>query len=953
MDESAPALPTLDRRLTGARENYRSAGLAKRRRVDQPPAQLISRPMNAKAPSPREPVILVSGDLTNDHFLYTGERFNALDLQGRGVVRQTKPGGVALLYRLLGETFGDASAPDNRARRVHSRIDFQTEVEGDTCWEGYALWEPCAGFGKDGKANGKDLRWRSIRGLGFGEQSVCEPPPLRLNKKLPGELDVVVLDDLGLEFRHKPAAALWCLDLLSQSARKPWIVLKMAAPAAHGDLWWNLVQHHADRLVVVTSAEDLRAAPARISRGSSWERTVEDLSRELASHPVLRELARCRHLIVRFGKEGAFWRARTESGAGFQEHLVFDPQRIEGEWMQELKQKKIDGRVFGMKTVLTAAVVWELARHSVSGGEVNLAPALQAGLDAIRTLQREGHGKVGYLEPSPNAPTGKKFLHEPGFPCAAVAERIRAGGKDFATLPLQAQKGEQWSLLGPNDQLAALRRRAHAIAVLVARRGPGVLENIPYGRFGKLQSVDRHEIEQYRAVRQLMHEYVAARRRAGADDEAKPLAIGVFGAPGAGKSFGVKQIARLVLGDQKPLEFNLSQFKDQQDLLGAFHQVRDRALQGGVPLVFWDEFDSRDFFWLQYFLAPIQDGKFQEGQITHYIGPSIFVFAGGTSESWSAFGVPPAEIDPADRGQWEQNFRMSKGRDFKSRISAALNVLGPNVRKAPVGTEGQPPKNLSDVCVPIRRALLLRSMLGLGEDERWDGDPGLLSALLEVPSFRHGARSLEKLVLHLKERGGRNPKRAHLPGLEILSMHLESPEEFLRLCDRALPFQQEARVIGPHIHGYWWDLGQKNNWTQKYPREFDQLPEDVKEDNYAAARRIPELLALAGLALASGDAAAPLSTEKVKSFLRENLELLAETEHDGWMAQKLAGGWRLGSATDGKQDVANRLHPALVPYAELSDEDQEKDRQNVLRIPDFVSAAGFKITPVGEENQEA
>ncbi len=99
-----------------------------------------------------------------------------------------------------------------------------------------------------------------------------------------------------------------------------------------------------------------------------------------------------------------------------------------------------------------------------------------------------------------------------------------------------------------------------------------------------------------------------------------------------GKSFGTKEIAKEVVGAKTPfLEFNLSQFKGVEELIGAFHQVRDKVLEGDTPVVFWDEFDSGSYRWLQYLLAPMQDGKFQEGQITHPIGKCIFVFAGATS----------------------------------------------------------------------------------------------------------------------------------------------------------------------------------------------------------------------------------------------------------------------------------------------------------------------------------
>ncbi len=103
------------------------------------------------------------------------------------------------------------------------------------------------------------------------------------------------------------------------------------------------------------------------------------------------------------------------------------------------------------------------------------------------------------------------------------------------------------------------------------------------------------------------------------------------------------------------MEFNLSQFKDSADLIGAFHQVRDRVLQGFVPVVFWDEFDSGNYKWLQYLLAPMQDGKFQEGQITHPIGKCVFIFAGATSATFDSFGPKPGNDDD------EKHFRLARG----------------------------------------------------------------------------------------------------------------------------------------------------------------------------------------------------------------------------------------------------------------------------------------------------
>jgi hypothetical protein len=85
--------------------------------------------------------------------------------------------------------------------------------------------------------------------------------------------------------------------------------------------------------------------------------------------------------------------------------------------------------------------------------------------------------------------------------------------------------------------------------------------------------------------------------------------------------------------------------------------VRDRVLAGEMPVVFWDEFDSRAYFWLQYLLAPMQDGRFQHGQLNHSIGKCVFVFAGGTSFNFGAFKAKSGDRDA------EAKFKLAKGPD--------------------------------------------------------------------------------------------------------------------------------------------------------------------------------------------------------------------------------------------------------------------------------------------------
>ena len=87
----------------------------------------------------------------------------------------------------------------------------------------------------------------------------------------------------------------------------------------------------------------------------------------------------------------------------------------------------------------------------------------------------------------------------------------------------------------------------------------------------------------------------------------------------------------------------------------------------------------------------------------------------------------------------------------------------------------------------------------------------------------------------------------------------------------------------------------------------------------------------------------PISTEGVNlpAGLLPLTERLAENAHDLWAAQRIAQGWRFGPHRDDVQ----KLHPCLVPYADLPDSEREYDRITALGTLKAILKLGYLIVP--------
>ena len=658
-----------------------------------------------------EPAVAVAGDLTVDWTIVTppglGSNLQLAYLWEREgtVTVSAMPGGAALVRTLLSSLGVNSVAAAELPPAAMADPRYPGVTKTFTAWKTFPL--------RAGSAHG---RWRLAEFLGW--VGATDIPPAH------GALaaSIVVLDDANLGFRNSPER--WPAAL-GDAVRVGQVVLKVATPIGTGPLWEHLSRVAAERLTVYITLNDLRKEDAAVGQALSWERTASEVVEAVLRRPDLSKVAR---VVVGIGLSGAV----IIEPVGGESTLVYDPQSLEGDW-----ESAHPGIPYGAGSAICAAIAVSFSREKPG----NAAEAVAEGLLLARHIHETG------LRVSPE-----------GTASLDVAYSAPEDHQPFAIGHIT--RGTGWSFLREHGKG---EYRAIANRVLLEGVEPAA-SGVPVERMGAWASVDRAEIESIRSIRNIVREYLALAVRP------RPLSIAVFGPPGSGKSFAIKQMAGQWAASGlriQSLEFNVSQFTSEDALGSAFQRVRDCAVEGTFPLVFWDEFDSsrngQELGWLAQFLAPMQDGSFLEGSLTRPIGSALFVFAGGTHSTMESFKARASGLPQA------------KATDFLSRLRGYVDILGPN-RFGP-----------DDESFVVRRAFLLRQMLERKAPQITGPngvriDPGVANAFLSVDRYVHGARSMESLIdmsaLADRSRFG----RSSLPAAHQLSLHVDT-EEFLRLVE--------------------------------------------------------------------------------------------------------------------------------------------------------------------------
>ncbi len=879
----------------------------------------------------RKKIAVVSGDLTIDWNLAlfpSGERVSPVSpwwKDTRSRIYQQR-GGAALLADLV-EQVAVGLGKENKVEWEIRSIQLPGELAfpGDERFHhSYALWSPFPG---------KEQAWRIREFLGLSRAVLDEPAEWQKARGDSAEAELVILDDADLGFRDNPA--LWP-KAVREKENTAWILVKMARPVAQGALWEHLHRCCAHRTIMLMTANNLRRTEVQISRELSWERTAQDLVWELTYNPRVNALSRYAHVIVSFDTAGAFLLSSSDDYDSFAGTLFFDSAIVEGMW-----NRAFPGGMIGYTSCLAAGIARQLMLDKFHPA---LHQGIQAGLAAMRLLHLKGYTALDKA----NEHNGLRF------PVGLIAEKLGGEEQPFKTAvvpnPVRFLHGTGLNedLAEPEGSWAILQdlyseSLEQVVRNIVLEGVETALGGVPLGQFGKLITADRREVESFRSIRSLIGEYCGQSLN-------KPLSIAVFGPPGAGKSFAVKQIAASAQpddGEIVPLEFNLSQLGSVEDLYDAFHQVRDAALSGKMPLVFWDEFDStyenQPLGWLRYFLAPMQDGAFQEGQLKRPIGRCIFVFAGGTCCRMEDFSALLSG----------EKFVEMKGPDFVSRLKGYINILGPN----PYLTE----EGAADPYYLIRRAIILRVLLQLnvpqifsrvGGTRRLNIDQGVLCALLHIRDYKHGVRSIESIISMSSLVGKTSFERSSLPSEVQLNLHVNG-REFLSLAQQLELEGEMLEKLAALAHDIFCEGKTRDGWrwgpekdeeekTHPLLKPYAEIDEVYKEANRLNVRKIPTKLAAAGYVMvpAKGD-------ETPLEFPGDDLETLAKLEHDLWVEDRLEQGFTLGKPAPENP----RRNEYLVEWERVPEQIKEIDRDLIRGIPKILSKAGYAVVKLPKEEK--
>ena len=160
-----------------------------------------------------------------------------------------------------------------------------------------------------------------------------------------------------------------------------------------------------------------------------------------------------------------------------------------------------------------------------------------------------------------------------------------------------------------------------------------------------------------------------------------------------------------------------------------------------------------------------------------------------------------------------------------------------------------------------------------------------------------------------------------------------------RTCRPELLDKETIEVIAKHCHEVWLQEELNNGARVGSRASMNPWPDllgHLKESNRDAARYMCRLLD------ESGFCAEPTTDGRLinPKFSREEVEVMAEKEHNRWCREKRSEGYAFGPQDDDEK----KTRCCLLPWAKLSDEQKDNARMSVGKWPRTLARVGLQIT---------
>jgi len=158
--------------------------------------------------------------------------------------------------------------------------------------------------------------------------------------------------------------------------------------------------------------------------------------------------------------------------------------------------------------------------------------------------------------------------------------------------------------------------------------------------------------------------------------------------------------------------------------------------------------------------------------------------------------------------------------------------------------------------------------------------------------------------------------------------------------EEALPIPQlmsdVIETIAQTIHeDYLYTWRDKLHSKDPSMARWEKLPNYLKDSNRQQAEHIMKKLNRIGCTVHK------VTDRGIRqiTLTKNEVEIMAEMEHQRWNIERLFNGWELSE----RRDVTARTSPYLVPWIELTEDVKEQDRQMVCNIPELLAKVSLEI----------